>query len=717
MSPKYWISLLLLLCLWTGGLFAAVPQKIEFQGIFSDSVSGLLNGRYTITAKLYPGSSNTAVWTETFTNVLISNGFLKLVLGDTTAITPAILDQTSLRLGITIQGVGSEVFTTVSSAPYAILAKKALDSDQLGGVAASAYLLTDLSNLTTVPVAKGGTGATSAFTAGSVVFAGTSGTYTQSNSQFFWDNTNARLGIGTNAPLYPLDVSGNIRASGVIFPDGSLLTTADGSSVSAISGNDSIEIGADADSNSDGDIIFKTQAQTRLIILNGGNVGIATATPAQPLDVNGNIRTSGQFISTVATGTAPLQISSTTKVSSLNADLLDGSDSTAFATASHSHSASDITSGTLAIARGGTGLGTTPSNGQLLIGNGTGYTLATLTGGTGIDITNGSGTITVGLNSSVAGSGLSYSAGVLSVNVDDTTTQITGGQVEIKSVPASAISGSIANSKLVNSGITVGANSTSQSVSLGTNLSFTGATGISTALSQSGSTTTVTIAGNNNSLWAVGSGNAISYTAGNVGIGTSSPQYPLDVSGNVRISGVLRGPGVNNSALIQGFGALFRFEYTGWNSITVKALDQNNPNTVLSSKTFIINHPADPDKYLVHATIEGPEADVFYRGESKLKNGQMTVKLPPYFEALTRADHRTVLLTPKNGWSPLYLDGKVENGQFVVKTTAEGNPGQVFFWEVKAERKDIPRLTVEPQKSDIEVRGDGPYTYGVPKSY
>jgi hypothetical protein len=57
--------------------------------------------------------------------------------------------------------------------------------------------------------------------------------------------------------------------------------------------------------------------------------------------------------------------------------------------------ASQVTSGTLAVARGGTGVSTTPTNGQLLIGNGTDYTLATLTQGTGITITNGSGTITI----------------------------------------------------------------------------------------------------------------------------------------------------------------------------------------------------------------------------------------------------------------------------------------------------------------------------------
>lgn len=49
----------------------------------------------------------------------------------------------------------------------------------------------------------------------------------------------------------------------------------------------------------------------------------------------------------------------------------------------------------LAVADGGTGVSTVPTNGQLLIGNGTGYTVAALTAGTGITVTNGSGTITL----------------------------------------------------------------------------------------------------------------------------------------------------------------------------------------------------------------------------------------------------------------------------------------------------------------------------------
>jgi hypothetical protein len=45
---------------------------------------------------------------------------------------------------------------------------------------------------------------------------------------------------------------------------------------------------------------------------------------------------------------------------------------------------------------GGTGLSSaTPSNGQIPIGNGTGYTSATITAGTGITVTNGAGSISI----------------------------------------------------------------------------------------------------------------------------------------------------------------------------------------------------------------------------------------------------------------------------------------------------------------------------------
>src|SRR3990167_8844449 len=47
-------------------------------------------------------------------------------------------------------------------------------------------------------------------TEGSVLFAGASGTYSQDNANFFWDDTNNRLGIGNATPATTLDVTGAI---------------------------------------------------------------------------------------------------------------------------------------------------------------------------------------------------------------------------------------------------------------------------------------------------------------------------------------------------------------------------------------------------------------------------------------------------------------------------------------------------------------------------
>lgn len=65
-----------------------------------------------------------------------------------------------------------------------------------------------------LPVANGGTNTSTAFTAGSVVFAGASGTYTQDNSSLFFDNVNNRLGINTTTPTTSLHVVGTSLVTG-----------------------------------------------------------------------------------------------------------------------------------------------------------------------------------------------------------------------------------------------------------------------------------------------------------------------------------------------------------------------------------------------------------------------------------------------------------------------------------------------------------------------
>ena len=108
----------------------------------------------------------------------------------------------------------------------------------------------------------------------------------------------------------------------------------------------------------------------------------------------------------------------------------------------------NITGGALGITpvvNGGTGLGTIPTNGQLLIGNGTGYTLNTLGFGAGISVTNGAGTITVantGVLSNIAGTGISVSGATGNVTIANTgVLSFAGGTTGL--TPAAATTGAV----------------------------------------------------------------------------------------------------------------------------------------------------------------------------------------------------------------------------------------------------------------------------------
>ncbi len=204
--------------------------------------------------------------------------------------------------------------------------------------------------------------------------------------------------------------------------------------------------------------------------------------------------------------------------------------------------------------------------------------------------------------------------------------------------------------------------------------------------------------------WTIDSNNNISRLLGNLSIGTSNTTAQLVVQNSSSNQDILKLVGNSgNNVRIDSNGNLF---VSGNLTIGGSFQDSNG-----NAKTFVIDHPIDNDRYLVHATLEGPEAAVYYRGKGTLRNGKVVITLPDYFESLTHKENRTVQLNSENGWSPLFVKDGIKNGQFIVQTTSNGNPSQDFNWVVTAERKDISKLEVEPLKSSIKVRSFGPYTY------
>jgi hypothetical protein len=133
--------------------------------------------------------------------------------------------------------------------------------------------------------------------------------------------------------------------------------------------------------------------------------------------------------------------------------------------------------GVTPVINGGTGLSTIPTNGQLLIGNGTGYTLNTLGFGAGISVTNGSGTITVantGVLSNIAGAGISVSGATGNVTIANTgVLSFAGGTTGL--TPAAATTGAVTLAgKLViaNGGTNSTATPTAYGVSYGTGSAY-----------------------------------------------------------------------------------------------------------------------------------------------------------------------------------------------------------------------------------------------------
>lgn len=161
----------------------------------------------------------------------------------------------------------------------------------------------NVSNATgTLPVANGGTGSTTAFTQGSVVFTGAAGVYTQDNANFFYDATNHRLGLGAVSPTNILSLGGQSAQTIWMERDvtaataGQNLTLQAGGAVSAgtnLAGGDAIISSGISTGTGTSNIKFNifpagstgtadNAATTKAILATNGGLSIGTATANAP---------------------------------------------------------------------------------------------------------------------------------------------------------------------------------------------------------------------------------------------------------------------------------------------------------------------------------------------------------------------------------------------------------------------------------------------------
>jgi hypothetical protein len=135
--------------------------------------------------------------------------------------------------------------------------------------------------------------------------------------------------------------------------------------------------------------------------------------------------------------------------------------------------------------------------------------------------------------------------------------------------------------------------------------------------------------------------------------------------------------------------------------------------TAFGIKQFKIDHPLDPEgKYLLHAAIESSEVLNVYSGNVNTnENGEATIVLPDWFEALNR-DFR-YQLTVVGTFAQAIVEDEVRNNRFRIRTNA---PGVKVSWQITGIRSDAVMrkhpFQVEENKPDRE-RG----TYLSPEAF
>jgi hypothetical protein len=155
----------------------------------------------------------------------------------------------------------------------------------------------------------------------------------------------------------------------------------------------------------------------------------------------------------------------------------------------------------------------------------------------------------------------------------------------------------------------------------------------------------------------------------------------------------------------------------GWNTTTLFVRNFNDSAAAAisvgalskTSGTFRIDHPLDhlsKSHDLVHSFIEGPYADLIYRGEVLLENGCASVNLDEHsrmtqgtFEKLNR--NITCFTSNETGWTP--VKGYVEENILYIKSLDKDCNDKVS-WLVIGERKDKDIYEVDWTDDDGRVQ-------------
>jgi hypothetical protein len=121
-----------------------------------------------------------------------------------------------------------------------------------------------------------------------------------------------------------------------------------------------------------------------------------------------------------------------------------------------------------------------------------------------------------------------------------------------------------------------------------------------------------------------------------------------------------------------------------------------------SKKSFDIPHPTKENYRIRYICLEGPEAEVYFRG--KLRNEDV-IQLPDYWTGLVDVETIGVNLTPVGRWQELYVD-KIEWGTRIIIKNNSGSQVNCDY-VVYGVRKDVSKnISVYEGKTPDDYPGD-----------
>ena len=491
---------------------AVVPPLVSFNGILTDVNGKPLTDVAGVTFALYKDAQGGApLWLETQNVYPDKTGRYTVLLGSTTSsgLPPDLFVAGEARwLGVQVQGQAEQPRVSLLSVPYAL---KAADAQTVGGLPASAFVLAAPPNVNAASAANASaavqpmaTGTTPVTTAGGTVNKLTKfdATADITSSQIFDNGTN--VGIGNTAPGAKLEVSGSEIVRGLLYLPSKGTATA-----TAAYTSQPIKLTASVFNSGTGTAVpqnFQWQAEPvgNNTAATSGTLNLLYATGSNALAETG-LKISSKGLFTFATGQTFPGTGTITGITTATGSGLQGGGNT----------------GTLNL-----GLLTTCTSGQLLKWNGTGWACAA-------DLNSGGTVTSVATGTGLTGGPIT-TKGTLSINTAvvpqlKANNSFTGTQTIIGSLGINTATPSQSLDVSSGNAIVRGAG----------NFKATG----NTAFLYVGDTSHPIEAIWNTGLaigaYKVPTALFIQDGTGNVGIGTTTPSYALDVHGTANFTGLV----------------------------------------------------------------------------------------------------------------------------------------------------------------------------------